>query len=90
MTYLIMQLKKHYSCCLFLDLSKAFDTVNHSILLRKMSDQFGIRGLENKVFQSDLSNRLQYVHINNSRSKKAKINYRVPQGSNLGPLLFLM
>ena len=82
--------KKYYSCCLFLDLSKAFDTVDHNILLRKMSDQFGIRGLANKFFESYLSNRFQYVRINNSRSKKAKIIYGIPQGSNLGPLLFLM
>ena len=82
--------KKYCSCCLFLDLSKAFDTADHIILLRKMSDQFGIRGLANKSFESYLSNRFQYVRINNSRSKKAKIIYGVPQESNLGPLLFLM
>ena len=82
--------KKYYSCCLFLDLSKAFDTVDPNILLRKMSHQFGIRGLANKFFESYLSNRFQYVRINNSRSKKAKIIYGVPQGSNLGPLLFMM
>ena len=82
--------QKHYSCCLFLDLSKAFDAVDHNILLRKMSDQFIIRGLANKFFKSYLSNRFQYVRINNSRSKKGKIIYGVPQGSNLGPLLFLM
>ena len=82
--------KKYYSCCLFLDLSKAFDSVDHNILLRKISYQFGIRGLGNKFFDSYLSNRFQYIRINNSRSKKAKINYGVPQGSILGLLLFLM
>ena len=82
--------KKYYSCCLFLELSKAFDTVDNNILLRKMSDQFGIRRLANKFFDSYLSNRFQYVRINNSRSKKAKIIHGVPQGLNLGPLLFLM
>ena len=46
--------KKYYSCCLFLDLSKAFDTVDHDILLGKMSDQFGIRGLANKFFENYL------------------------------------
>ena len=76
--------KKYYSCCLFLDLSKAFDTVDRNSLLRKMSDQFGIRGLANKFFESYLSNRFQYVRINNTRSKKAKIIYGVSQGSNLG------
>ena len=82
--------KKCYCCCIYLDLSKAFDTVDHNILLRKMSDQFEIRGLANKFFESYLSNRFQYVRLNNSRSKKAKIIYGIPQGSNLGPLLFLM
>ena len=82
--------KKCYSCCLFLDLPKAFDTVDHNILLRKISHQFGIRGLANKFFESYLSNRFQYVRINNSRSKTAKIIYGVPQGSNLGLLLLLM
>ena len=82
--------KKYCSCCLFLDLSKAFDIVDHNILLRKMSHQLGIRGLANKFFESYLSNRFRYVRINNSRSKKAKIIYAVPQGSNLGPLLFSM
>ena len=51
--------KKYYSCCLFLDLSKAFDTVDHNILLGKMSHQFGIRGLANKFFENYLSNRFQ-------------------------------
>ena len=64
--------------------------MDHNILLRKMSDQFGIRGLTNKFFESNLSNRFQYVRINNSRSKKAKVNYGVPRGSNLGLLLLLM
>ena len=67
--------KKYYSCCLFLDLPKVFDTVDNNILLRKMSDQFGIRKLANKFFESYLSNRFQYARINNSTPKKAKINY---------------
>ena len=66
--------KKYYSCCLFLGLSKEFDTVDHNILLRKMSDQFGIRGLANKFFESYLSNCFQYMRLNNSRSKQGK-NY---------------
>ena len=64
--------------------------MDHSILLRKMSDQLGIRRLAKKFFESYLSNRFQYVRLNNPRSKKTKIIYGVPQGSNLGPLLFLM
>ena len=57
--------KKHYSCCLFLNSSKAFDNVGHNILLRKLFDQCQIRGLANKFFESYLSNCLHYVHINN-------------------------
>ena len=75
--------KKYYSCFLFLDQSKAFDTVDHNILLQKMSHQCGIRGLANKFFESYLSNRFQYVRKKNSRSKRAKIIYGVSQGSNL-------
>ena len=82
--------KKYYSCCLFLDLSKAFHTVNHNILLRKMSNQLGIRGLANKFFESYLLNRFQYVRTNNSRSKKTNTICGVPQGLNLCLLLFLM
>ena len=64
--------------------------MDYNILLRKLSHQLGIRGLANKFFESYLSNRFQYVRINNSRSKKAKIINGVPQGSNLGLLLYLM
>ena len=90
MTYLNNANTKHYSCRLFLDLSKALDTMDHNILLRKLSNQFGIKGHGNNFFESYLSNHLQYVRINNSRRTTAKINHGIPQGSNLAPLLFLM
>ena len=76
-------------CRIFLDLQKAFDTVDHQILLAKLN-QYGIRGVSNDWFKSYLSNRNQYVSINGYESGLAALNCGVPQGSVLGPLLFLL
>ena len=73
----------------FVDLQKAFDTVDHHILLAKLS-QYGIWGVSNNWFKSYLSNRSQYVSINGYDSVLAAINCGIPQGSVLGPLLFLL
>lgn len=81
--------KKQLAGALFLDLSKAFDTINHELLLKKM-DAYGIRGLPHKLMQSYLSNRQQVVTINGVTSAQMGISIGVPQGSNLGPLLFLI
>ena len=79
----------YFACGIFIDLQKAFDTVDHTILLKKL-DHYGIRGLANNWFNSYLTNRKQFVSINGFNSNKQLMNYGVPQGSVLGPLLFLV
>ena len=73
----------------FVDLQKAFDTVDHQILLAKLN-HYGIRGVSNDWFKSYLSNCNQYVSINGYESGLAALNCGVAQGSVLGPLLFLL
>ena len=81
--------KNEYTGAVFLDLSKAFDTVSHKILLKKL-EHYGIRGLTYLLLSSYLSNRKQYVSINGNKSQEKEISIGVPQGSVLGPLLFLI
>ena len=76
-------------CGVFVDLQKAFDTVDHQILLAKLN-HYGICGVSNDWFKSCLSNRSQYVSINGYESGLVALNCGVPQGSVLGPLLFLL
>ena len=73
----------------FLDLSKAFDTIDHNILIQKLNF-YGISGTENQLFQNYLHNRKQYVSVDNHNSSMLQIKTGVPQGSILGPLLFLI
>ena len=80
---------KVYSVCFFLDLRKAFDTVDHNILLNKL-DHNGFRGSSNNYLRSYLEGRMQYLQVNNFRSEKLPISKGVPQGSILGPLLFCL
>ena len=78
-----------YSCGVFIDLKKAFDTVDHKILLDKLNF-YGFRGLINQWFSSYLNDRTQTTQIADHISNKASPSFGVPQGSVLGPLLFLL
>ena len=77
----------NHTAGIFVDLKKAFDTVDHNILLEKL-DYYGIRGVAKDWFCSSLDNRKQYVTLNGS-NPSIKILTGVLQGSILGPLLFL-
>ena len=80
---------KKFTGLLLLDLTKAFDTVQHKILLAKLNHH-GIRGVVNNFFESYLTNRSQAVIILDNHSSKSNIDIGVPQGSSLEPLLFLL
>ena len=80
---------KHIALLLLIDFSKAFDMVDHGILLSKLS-RYGIRGVALSWLESYLSNRTQYVNVNNTNSSSLSLCYGVPQGSILGPLLFVI
>ena len=79
----------NFACGIFIDLQKAFDTVDHQILLKKL-EHYVIRGIANNWFRSYLTNRKQFVSINGFNSTSKFMKYGVPQGSVLGPLLFLI
>ena len=81
---------KRLTCGIFIDLQKAFDTVDHSILLHKLH-YYGFRGIIQDRFSSYLINRFQTKHVLGTNISNKEINLcGVPQGSILGPLLFLI
>ena len=79
----------HYMCGIFVDFQKAFDKVNHDILLSKLY-YYGIRDTPFKLIKSYFTNRKQYTHINDSESTALISTHGVPKGSVLGPLLFFI
>ena len=78
-----------FSCGILVDLKKAFDTVDHDILLSKL-EHYGIKVITNKWFETHLKDRQQFVSINGYNSECASMPIGVPQVSVLGPLLFLL
>ena len=73
-----------------LDLSAAFDTIDHTILLRRLSDWFGVSGKALDWFKSYLTGRSQRIKLGNCLSSRSDLSFGVPQGSVLGPLLFTL
>ena len=78
-----------FACGIYLDLRKAFDAVNHNILLTKL-EHYGIKGNAKYWLRSFLMDRKQYTSLTGKDSNSQEITHRVPQGSVLGPLLFII
>ena len=82
--------RQHVTLLVILDLSAAFDTVDHHIMLERLKSCFGIQDQVLKWFTSYLSNRSQFISVNGGTCKRFELKNGVPQGSCLGPLLFAL
>lgn len=78
------------SILVLLDLSAAFDTIDHDILIQRLDSEIGIRDIALSWFKSYLSDRYHFFHVNQQSSQRSRVKYGVPQGSVLGPILFLL
>ena len=81
---------EHVTLLVLLDLSSAFDTVNHDIMIRRLDMSFGITGTALQWLRSYLSGRSQHVIVNGQRLESLNLPFGVPQGSCLGPLIFTL
>ena len=81
--------KRNHLIGIFIDLSKAFDTIDHTKLLVKL-EHYGVRGICLQLLTSYLKKREQYTNFEGTNSENQEIQFGVPQGSVLGPLLFLI
>ena len=90
MTFLCPLINGKAVVLVFLDMSAAFDTVNHRILLSRLSESFGIKGMALKWLNSYLTNRKQFLSINKALSSISDQNFGVAQGSLLGPILYVL
>ena len=82
--------KQQVTLLVLLDLSAVFDTADHTILLKRLHSAFGINGQALTWFKSYLDNRFQRISINGGESRLFEMRHGVPQGSCLGPLLFVI
>ena len=83
-------MKTKYNVMLLLDLSAAFDTIGHDILLSRLDSSVGIRSTALSWFRFYLSERRQFVTVQDHKSPTTSLDFGVPQGSVLGPVLFIL